>query len=157
MKTILLWLFVINLGIAFGAGVYEARVVIPQWADMPPESWPNTGVMFWVYVTTIPLTLITVANLIAAWIDRSIKRKWWLSAAVIVMLERLATFSYFIPTMINLTNSNLPDPEINEKLSQWLFFNHGRHILTLAGWVMALKALSLPTTIASNDRQRSTN
>jgi predicted acyltransferase len=51
--------------------------------------------MFWVYVTTIPLTLITVANLIAAWIDRSIRRKWWLSAAVIVMLERLATFSYF--------------------------------------------------------------
>jgi hypothetical protein len=95
---------------------------------MPPESWPNTGVMFWVYVTTIPLTLIAVANLIAAWIYRSIRRKWWLSAAVIVMLERLATFSYFIPTMINLTSSNLPDPEINEKLSQWLFFNHGSYL-----------------------------
>ena len=135
MRTILLWLFVINLGIAFGAGVYEARVVIPQWADMPPESWPNTGVMFWVYVTTIPLTLITVANLIAAWIYRSIRRKWWLSAAVIVMLERLATFSYFIPTMINLTSSILPDSEINEKLSQWMFFNHGRHILNPDGLV----------------------
>jgi hypothetical protein len=73
------------------------------------------------------------------------------------MLERLATFSYFIPTMINLTSSNLPDPEINEKLSQWLLFNHGRHILTLAGWLMALKALSLPTTLAANDRQKSTN
>jgi hypothetical protein len=29
-KEIVLWLFVINLGIAFGAGLYEARVVIPQ-------------------------------------------------------------------------------------------------------------------------------
>ena len=30
-KAIFLWLFVINLGMAFGAGLYEARVVIPQW------------------------------------------------------------------------------------------------------------------------------
>src|SRR5688572_18855790 len=30
-STILLWLFVINLGIAFGAGLYEHRVVMPNW------------------------------------------------------------------------------------------------------------------------------
>jgi hypothetical protein len=71
LKSILLWLFVINLGIAFGAGLYEARVVIPQWADMPPKTWPNTGLMFWVYVTTVPLTLLTLANVIAAWMERS--------------------------------------------------------------------------------------
>jgi len=73
-KSILLWLFVINLGIACGAGLYEARVVIPQWAEIPPQSWPNTGLMFWVYVTTIPLTVLTVANLIAAWMDSSPRR-----------------------------------------------------------------------------------
>ena len=144
LKSILLWLFVINLGIAFGAGLYEARVVIPQWADVPSKSWPNTGLMFWVYVTTIPLTLLTLANAIAAWMDRGIRRKWWLSAAAIVFLERIVTFSYFIPTMINLTTSELPEPEVNTKLSQWMFFNHGRHVLTLCGWLMALKALSLP-------------
>jgi len=76
MKTTLLWLFVINLGIAFGAGLYEARVVIPPWADIPPQSWPNTGLMFWVYVTTGPLTVLTLANLILAWKDRSTRRKW---------------------------------------------------------------------------------
>lgn len=62
MTTILLWLFVINLGIAFGAGLYEARVVIPSWRNLPPRAWPNTGVLFWVYVTTVPLTLLTLAN-----------------------------------------------------------------------------------------------
>lgn len=36
-KHTVLWLFVINLGIAFGAGLYEARVVIPQWANIPPK------------------------------------------------------------------------------------------------------------------------
>ena len=43
VTTILLWLFVINLGIAFGAGLYEARVVIRFWKDVPRQTWPNTG------------------------------------------------------------------------------------------------------------------
>ena len=33
-------------------GIYEQRVVIPQWENTPPQTWPNTGVLFWVYVTT---------------------------------------------------------------------------------------------------------
>ena len=143
-KTLLLWLFVINLGIACGAGLYEARVVIPQWASIPPQSWPNTGLMFWVYVTTIPLTVLTVVNLSAAWMDSSTRRRWCLSAAAIIVLERIATFSYFIPTMIGLTSAELPEAEVKATLSQWLLFNHGRHVLTLAGWLMALKAFSLP-------------
>ena len=142
-KPIFLWLFVINLGIAAGAGLYEARVVIPQWADTPPQTWPNTGLMFWVYATTIPLTVLTVANLITAWLDSSTRRKWWLSAAAIIVLERIVTFSYFIPTMIGLTGAELPAVEVKAALSQWLLFNHGRHVLTLSGWLLALKALSL--------------
>ena len=153
LKSILLWLFVINLGIAFGAGLYEARVVIPQWADLPPKDWPNTGILFWAYVTTVPLTLLAFANLIAAWLDKSVRRKWWLSAVFIVLIERLATFSYFIPTMINLTSSDLPEAEVAARLSQWLLFNHGRHLLTLTGWLMALKTLSLPLTIELYDWQ----
>jgi protein-S-isoprenylcysteine O-methyltransferase Ste14 len=153
LKSILLWLFVINLGIAFGAGLYEARVVIPQWANLPPKDWPNTGLLFWVYVTTVPLTLLALANLIAAWLDKSVKRKWWLGAVFIVLIERLITFSYFIPTVVNLTNSDLPQAETGARLSQWLFFNHGRHLLTLAAWLMALKALSLPSTIEIKDRK----
>ena len=31
IPTVLLWLFVINLGVAFGAGIYESRVVVPIW------------------------------------------------------------------------------------------------------------------------------
>jgi hypothetical protein len=70
VPRVLLWLFVINLGTAFGAGIYESRVVVPQWQNTPPQTWPNTGLHFWVYVTTVPLTLLTIANLVAAWRDR---------------------------------------------------------------------------------------
>jgi hypothetical protein len=58
-----LWLFVINLGIALGAGICEQRVIILQWENIPPQTWPNTRVQFWVYVTTVPLTLLTLSNL----------------------------------------------------------------------------------------------
>ena len=143
-KKIVLWLFVIDLGIAFGAGIYEARVVIPQWENIPPREWPNTGVMFWVYVTTVPLTLITIASLIAAWLTQAPMRFWFLVAVCIIIVERAATFSYFIPTMIGLmATEGLPNAEVKAALSQWLFMNNGRHVLTLAGWLAALKALSL--------------
>jgi hypothetical protein len=144
VKSVLLWFFVFNLGIACGAGLYEARIVIPQWANIPPQAWPNTGLLFWGYVTTLPLTVLTAANLITAWMDGSTRRQWCLSAAATILLERIATFSYFIPTIIGLTSSELPEVEVKASLSQWLLFNHGRHVLTLSGWQMVLKALSLP-------------
>ena len=72
-STILLWLFVINLGIAFGAGLYEHRIVVSRWITSSPETgqhWnpevvrqDDTGRRFWIFVTTVPLTLLTLANL----------------------------------------------------------------------------------------------
>jgi hypothetical protein len=49
VARIVLWLFVINLGIAFGAGLYEGRIVVPQWLSATPDSgyrW-NAGVATW--------------------------------------------------------------------------------------------------------------
>lgn len=37
LTTVVLWLFVINLGIAFGAGVFESRIVVPQWFTTTPD------------------------------------------------------------------------------------------------------------------------
>ena len=74
---VILSLFVINLGVAFGAGLYESRIIVPQWLSFSPDSgyrWnaqaareANVGLRFWVYVTTVPLTLLTIASLVAAW------------------------------------------------------------------------------------------
>src|SRR5262249_44346976 len=76
VTKVLLWLFVINLGIAFGAGLYEDRIEFPQWLIHAVESgdrWnaqaarqANTGLRFWVYVTTVPLTLLALASLVMA-------------------------------------------------------------------------------------------
>ena len=144
LPRILLWLFVINLGTAFGAGIYESRVVVPQWQNTPPQTWPNTGLEFWVYVTTVPLTLLTLANLVAAWRGWGPRRYWWLGASAISVVERSVTFSYFIPTILRLTaTEEMPEAEVQAALSQWLLLDYGRHALTLAAWLAALKALSL--------------
>ena len=144
VARIVLWLFVIDLGIAFGAGIYEARVVIPRWASIPPSTWPNTGLLFWVYVTTVPLTLLTLVSAILAWRDQAPRRSWWLAAVAIVVVERIATFSYFIPTMVGLMSTDgLPHADVASRLSQWLLFNNGRHVLALLAWLAALKAFSV--------------
>lgn len=142
-KHIILWLFIIFLGVSFGAGIYESRIVIPQWINIPTDQWPNTGLLFWVYVTTIPLTLLTILNAISAWRECSSIRSWWLSAVLLISIERIATFSYFIPGMIQLMSQSLPEAEIATKLTEWMLLNHGRHLLTFAGWMFAMKAFSM--------------
>jgi hypothetical protein len=69
-----LWLFIINLGVAFGAGLYEHRIVMPDWItwDADGAHWNagaarhgDTGLRFWALVSTGPLTLLTLTNLFA--------------------------------------------------------------------------------------------
>src|SRR6266581_3813848 len=93
----LLWLFVINLGIAFGAGLYEHRIVVSHWIRSSGDSgshWnaeaarrDDTGRRFWAFVTTVPLTLLTLANLFAAWRASSSVRDWWLGAAFAALAD----------------------------------------------------------------------
>jgi hypothetical protein len=71
-------------------------------------------------------------------------RSWWLAAALLIVLERAATFGYFIPTMVRLQRgAGLPDAQTLATLSQWMWLNHARHVLLLVGWLIALRALTL--------------
>jgi hypothetical protein len=97
---------------------------------------------FWAYVTTGPLTLLTLANLVAAWTTSGPERGWWLTAALVVLGERILTFSYFIPTMVGLLN-HPNSPAAVATATRWMSLNHLRHVLVLGGWLTALKALSL--------------
>lgn len=150
--TILLWLFVINLGVAFGAGLYEHRIVVPRWIVSSPESgshWlaeavrqDDTGLRFWAFVTTGPLTLLTLANLFAAWRAAAPVRAWWLAAALLALADRLFTFSYFIPTMVGLMGA-ADSPESVAAATRWSTLNYLRHAFVLAAWLAALKAFGL--------------
>lgn len=147
----LLWLLVINLGIAFGAGLYEHRIVVPDWITSTDTGrhWnaetaqhDNTGLRFWAFVSTGPLTLLTLANLYAAWKSDGEIRRWWLAAALAALADRALTFGYFIPTMIGLMAA--PDsPESVAVATRWAALNYVRHALVLAAWLAALKTFAL--------------
>jgi hypothetical protein len=155
ISELILWLFLLNVGVALGAGLYEARVMLPQWttpasgtgfhwnAELARRTDP--GIKFWAFVTTGPLTLLTVANLVAAWHTPGPRGVWWLIAAAIVLLERAATFGYFIPTMIRLQRDETgPDPVVRARVSRWLMLNYIRNAAYLAAWVAAMLALQAP-------------
>ena len=148
----LLWLLVINLGIALGAGLFESRIVVPRWISSSPDlvrHWnaeaarqDDTGRRFWAFVTTLPLTLLTLANLIAAWRTPAPMRGWWLTAAIAAVADRVVTFAYFIPTMVRLMRAS-DSPESVAVAIRWAHLNYARLAILLAAWVTALKALSL--------------
>jgi hypothetical protein len=154
IAVIVLWLFVINLGIAFGAGLYESRIVVPQWLRFSQESgyrWnaeaarsADTGLRFWVYVTTGPLSLLTLASFVVAWWTPDGVRNWWLGAATAALVDRVMTFTYFIPTMIRLTHGEtLGESEAAARALQWVRLGYVRHAATLAAWLASLMAFSL--------------
>ena len=152
--TLFLWLLVIDLGVALGAGIYESRVVIPQWMAMPRESWDEGARSFWIYVVTGPLTVLTIINLAAAWRDGPPRRTWWLSAALIVLIERVATFAYFMPVLAHLEGAPDISPRaLADGLLRWSFFNYGRHVLLLAGWLSALRAVTLAGEVSAKRRR----
>jgi hypothetical protein len=149
---IVLWLFVIDLGIALGAGLYESRIVVPQWLVASADGvsqWnaeaarrADTGRRFWVFFTTAPLSLLTLANLVAAWRATAAIRGWWLGAGTIAAVERAITFGYFIPTMVSLTGA--PDsPESAAIATEWAQLDHLRHALVLMALLAALRTFSL--------------
>jgi hypothetical protein len=152
ISRILLWLFVVNLGLAVGAGLYESRIVVPHWIGTGADDelhWnaeaarrDNTGLRFWVFVTTVPLTLLTFGNLAAAWSIAPPVRAWWLGAVAAALLDRVITFSYFVPTMLWLMQA-ADSPAAAAAASWWANLNHVRHALLLAAWLAALRTVAL--------------
>ncbi len=149
---ILLWLFTLNLGTVFGAGIYEARLVIPLWfpratggrylVDTAAMQTIDSGRRFWAMATTVPLTLLTIANLVSAWNYQSTGPNWWLVAGCIVLAERLLTFTFFIPNAIRVSKIGVSDPGRAGRLAAWwVRANYLRNAITLAGWLLAMMAL----------------
>jgi hypothetical protein len=143
---VLLWLFVVNLSITFGAGLYESRITVPQWLSFSPDSgyrW-NAAAARQADVDTLSLSLLTVASLIAAWWAREPVRHWWLGAAAVALVERAMTGAYFIPTMVKLMqNQDLPESQAATKALQWMRLGYVRLAVVLVAWLAALKAFSL--------------
>lgn len=154
LNELALWLFVVFSGIAVGAGLYEMRVNVPRWFTALGNSpacvnalaitADDSGRRFWGYITTVPLTLLTLAGCVIAWNPATARERWWLLAAAVMLAERVGTFGYFIPTLLKLAQAErFPAAETAQAARHWVVRNRIRCLLAFAGWLAALRALSL--------------
>lgn len=91
MARAILWLFVIALRLDLGAGVYEARVVVPFWAEGVPHTLAATdpfarvqiaaGVGFWAYMTSI-VAILAVLTAVLGFRAPAPQRLWQLAAGM---------------------------------------------------------------------------
>jgi hypothetical protein len=151
ISRFLLWLLVVLLGIEIGAGIYEARVLVPLWSAAPPESLvtynlqslrPNPGMNFWI-VSTPLVGLLSLANLIVAFRSGKRARKWWVTGAGLAFVMVMATFIYFVPALQRFEALRQPNSgEIAVQVHQWVILNWVRAGIYLAAWLCLLRAFS---------------
>lgn len=157
IEQTLLWLFVVLAAIVVGGGLYEMRVIVPLWANSPPESvwyWqaqrftnpqyaPNAGVRFWIFVTPAHL-VISLMTLVAAWKTQRRHRFWVISATIIFIMLHLSALFYFVPALEKIYNSrslNLPPEEIISRVHLWVRGSWLRFAIALVGFFCGMQAL----------------
>lgn len=155
MIQLILWLFVIVLGVNLGAGLYEARVVVPLWASGVPETLADgnpygrvaidAGIRFWAFVTSAALVVAILALVSAYWAP-VVVREWLIGAAVIEIIAVAWTLLYFRPTLIRLFmhhGAGMSADRIVADVQRWVMLNNVRTVIVLVAWCAAIRALSL--------------
>jgi hypothetical protein len=152
---ILLALLVIVLGVEIGAGIYEARVLVPLWSSDPPGSLvaynlqplrPNPGLHFWI-VSTPLVGLLGLANLVPAFRSSPPRRAWWITGAVLAVALVVVTFVYFVPEVRAF--EALRDPgevSMTSRVQRWVALNWVRTVVYIFAWLSVLRALSFDST-----------
>lgn len=161
ISQVVLWLFVIMLGIELGAGLYETLVVLPLWASAIPDSVIGyyqhnaadprfalgAGPRFWMFATP-GVGLLSIATLLTAFKTRAEHRKWRLIGAGLALIVVISTFAWFVPNIIKLGSSdvlNMGRDEVASVANWWVRLNWVRAAVYLLGWLAALRALSIPS------------
>jgi len=146
----IIWLLVLFTGVAFGAGMYEARVEVPQWFSSAGGQavWQSEaakaadpGLNFWAFVTTGPITLLTLLSVVFVWKTKGNVRRWWLIVLAFLLVDRIMTFSYFIPTMVELMDGKLAQAEATRIAQQWANLNVVRLVASGLSFGAATKLL----------------
>lgn len=148
-SRIVLWLLVVTLGIEIGAGIYEACVLLPLWAGAPPGSLvaynlqalrPQPGPNFWIVLTPL-VGLLGLANLVAAWRSSLPQRRLWLWGASGVVCMVVATFAYFVPTLLGFEAlRQVGDETVAASVHLWVMLNWVRGAVYVAAWFCLLHA-----------------
>jgi hypothetical protein len=151
---IFLLLFILFLSLGMGGGLYETLVVYPNWKTNPTpqglaQKFEESGQAlaarrFWPLIS--PMTaLLALLNLFLAWQETDLLRTVWLTAAIVIIVKSIATYTYFVPTMIRkLGKAAVMRPEeLTKSVRIWTTLSPLRLCMELFGWIAAIWAWSL--------------
>jgi hypothetical protein len=150
LVVLALMLFFVQLGI--GGGLYETLVMYPRWKhDVTPASLLQkldaagqlrANRWFWP-VVSMGAALLSIVNLIVAWRSTGDVRAPWLTAAAIIFLNRLVTFSYFAPTMMRKFEhpEKIDAAALRKSVAAWTMLSPLRTCAEIAAWCFGIWAI----------------
>jgi tellurite resistance protein TehA-like permease len=147
-------LFILFLSLGMGGGLYEALAVYPNWKHDPtPQNFSQklkdsgqmlAGRRFWPLVSPMT-TLLAIVNIFLARQALGLLRTVWLAAAIVVILKSIATYTYFVPTMMGklMKAETMRPEELIQTVNRWTTLSPLRLFLELFAWITAVWAWSL--------------
>ena len=155
MAHIILWFFIVVLGLNMGAGLYEGWIVVPLWAGGIPETLEegnayrrvaiNAGVRFWAYMTSAAGIFALLALVFGFWAPAP-QRIWQIAAGGMEVVAVAMTLLYFRPTLVRLFmghGTGLSAAKIASTVHRWVTWNRVRLAITFLAWISSLYALYL--------------
>ena len=151
-QQILLCVFVFSVGMGIGGGIYETRVVYPNWTKDPtPEGLSQklvssgqagAGRSYWPLVSPTS-ALLAILNVLFAWHQTGLVRNLWLMSSISIVLKSVATYAYFVPTYIRRISKpeTMNAAELRRIVRTWTTLSPLRVLVEMFAWITGILAL----------------
>jgi hypothetical protein len=154
LDQILLCAFIFSVGMGIGGGVYETRVVYPNWIKEPTpnglgERLVSSGQAgaarrYWPLISPTS-ALLALINAFFAWHQAGLVRALWLTSSVLVIFKSAGTYAYFVPTYIR----RIAKPEtmdimaLRRVVRTWTNLSPLRVLVETFAWITGIWALMI--------------
>lgn len=149
ITRVVLWIWVVTTGILIGGAIYEGIVLLPLWANSPPDSvraWQLgvPQVRFFGFVTPF-YGVCSLALLILSFRMPSGVKKLALAAGASGVVVVIWTFLFFVPILQQTQatgGTGMSSDEIVTLTNRFVSWNYLRYVVIITGWLAGLLAFS---------------
>ena len=152
IATISILLLLLTVTFTLGGGLYEVLVIYPNWkhevqpdtlsAKLESSGQNNAGKRFWPLFSPAQ-ALLSIINMVLAYNYTGPAHNYWLAAAIIIVINRVITFSYFIPVMLKyiMKPETMETERLKSIVKTWTGLSPLRLLPEFAAWVLIIAAL----------------
>jgi hypothetical protein len=151
-EQIFLCALIFLVGIGIGGGIYETRVVYPNWINVPTtnglsEKLASSGQAgaahrYWPLISPTS-ALLAVVNAFFAWHQSGLVRTLWLTSSLAIVFKSAGTYGYFVPTYIRrIAKPKLMDAmALRRVVHTWTNLSPLRILVETFAWITGVWAL----------------